>query len=271
MRVGMPVSYQIGTADLGVVTERDERGQAASVAGRVFQYGNPDRGGPGDQRESAGPRRDRRKAGVELYPRIGVDHTETVRAEHAHAVLAGDSPGPCSRRPVRRSGGGPGPGEHDRATDTAAARFAQHLRDMIGWGRDDQQVDWLGQVGDRAVARDTEDRPARAVDRIQPTAVPEVAQSTHHLKAGAAMTLHGADHRHRRRRQQRAQADLFPTLQAAAANRDGGGRHRHRHSPPVPIPPASPPPRRNGRAKGPDSSRKAALDAWCAGEKRRAW
>ena len=94
---------------------------------------------------------------VALRPRLGPHDAQAVRAEEAHANAAARRRAPRARAPAPA-----GPVSEKPAVITTAAlvparpAVLDHARHRRGGGRDDHEIDRLGQLRDRRVARHPE-------------------------------------------------------------------------------------------------------------------
>ncbi len=186
-RVVLPVFEQVVAADVGLVADRDERGDLQPVQ---------QRGGHGarlrHQRHPALDGSVRQEAGVQPGP--GVDHAQAVRADEPHPGRTADL------QQLRLRVAPPGLGEPRRQDyEPGHARVravAGHGRHVPGGHRHDGQIHPAGHL---VVAGQAGHLGGLGVDRMDRPGEAPVDQVAQHLVPDGACVAGGADDRHRAR------------------------------------------------------------------------
>ncbi len=198
----VPVLDEVVAAHVGLVAHRHERRDAEPDLTGLGEQLDSEPTGLRRERDPAGNGRERREGGVEADVVAGVDDAHAVRADHPHAVRAGQ----LDELPLRRRRAGaqlrePGRDDHEPGHLLRHA-VASDVEDVRGRHRDDHQVDLVGDVAHLRVGAHPGDRGGVRVDRVDGTgevALEEVAeQRVTDRPRGAA----GTHDRHRARREQ---------------------------------------------------------------------
>ncbi|GAA3340797.1 hypothetical protein GCM10020358_29710 [Amorphoplanes nipponensis] len=204
-RVVVPVRDEVVAADVGLVAQRHQGRDAGPVPGGALQHGDRHRAGLRGHREGAGAGRHGGEAGVEPHRLGGVEQPEAVRADQPDALRARRHQQVVLELPARRPVLAEARAQHDGAVHPDRAGLGEHVQDLVGGHRDDEQVDRRRKVADVAVRGDAVDRGAAAVDRVQPAGEAVGAQGQQRLAAHPAGVVPGAHDRHGRGGEDRVQ------------------------------------------------------------------
>ncbi len=199
--VALPPLEHVVAADVVLVAEGGEGGDADAEPGQAVEQGDADAAGLHGDARGAGARMARGEGGVEAQLRVGVGDAEAVGADEAHAVrAAGGEQGP-------RLVGVQARGDDEDGAYAGLAALLGGAGDRGGGYGEDREVGGLGQGADRGVARHGEDRARGGVHREQAARVAARVQLMQDRPADRARLASGADDGDRPRPQQRFEAD----------------------------------------------------------------
>ncbi len=220
VRIVLPVLQQIVAADVRLVADRDELGDAdPELAGAAHQL-DPQTTRLREERDRAAHGLDGRERRVHAHVRRGVHDAEAVRPDHAHAVAArGRDDGALGVLAAGTGLGEAGGDDHDAEHLLLRALF-DHARNEVGRHDDQRDVDRVGNVEDARVRAHARDRHGGRVDRIHRSLEVVREQVAEQLVADRARVTARADDRDRTRRQDARRRRGFRALLACLDRRD---------------------------------------------------
>ncbi len=195
--VALPVAEEVVAAEVGLVAQRHERGQAQAEPGGPGHDRGPHRPRLGAERGPTGTdgHRDERAVGLDVGR--GVDGTHRAGADEAHPVeprcVDDGAYGVVVGEPGR---------DHQHPGHTLAGALIDHRGHDVGGNRDQRQVDRAGDVVDRPVHHDTGDSLGRRVHRVDVAGEPVNQEVGQQLVADGARFAARTDHCDRPRFQQ---------------------------------------------------------------------
>ena len=223
--VVLPELQEIVAAHVALVADRHELRHADPPPGGLAQQLDAQTSRLREERDVARHRQARRERGVEAHAVDGVDDTEAVRTDHAHAVAASGN----NDRVLELVSGGTRLGEtggNDHQTSRVLARGLGHdVERLGGWSHDDHEVDRTGHVVERRVRRGPLDRLGRGVDRVDVALKAELTQVAHDCIADLAAMCARTHDRDRSGREQTRDRRRF---RGVLARRDHSIRCRTR-------------------------------------------
>ncbi len=179
--ISLPVLQEIVRRDVGSVSGRDEGGQSHGAPGRVGEKRAGQGAGLGEHSDSAGRRIPDGEGGMQPGGRRGVDDAHRIRADQAHAAVAGDPDG------VRKQDAALVPavreaGRHDDGTANPLLRAGpQNVGHPLRGHRHDGQIDLGGHLAQIPVGIDRGDMGGRGVDGIHRSGEPAAEQPAEDL------------------------------------------------------------------------------------------
>ncbi len=150
-RVLLPELEEVVARQIGLVTRRDERRQPQAAPPCLGDRGDADRGALRGQRHAAGRGQDLRGRRDEPDLGIGVDHTQAVRPDHAHAGRPADREQLGEARAAGGAGVGEAFGQHGDAAHSRGRALAGRPEHVgRGHGQDREVGPRLRMLDDRA-------------------------------------------------------------------------------------------------------------------------
>ncbi len=227
----MPVLQEVVAGEVGAVAGGDEGGDADEAGGapvEAGEQGDADGAGLAEEPDPAGGRQLGRQGGVEPDALGGVDQSEGVGSDDAHAVRAGLADELALAAAPFAAALGVSGGEDDEALDAVLPAVGDDGRHVLGGHGDDGEVHGVLDLEDGTVGGDALGlEPVEAgreglVDRVRASSEAAGQDVAQHGAAHAAGLAAGADDGERAGGEQALDGPRLRALLPGALDGEGG-------------------------------------------------